>query len=26
VIAGFLAIAGCGALIGTWIHTQPAKG
>ena len=24
VIAGFLAIAGLGALIGTWIHTQPA--
>ena len=23
VIAGFLAIAGLGALIGTWIHTQP---
>tara|TARA_B110000116_G_scaffold235240_1_gene220224 strand:+ start:63 stop:272 length:210 start_codon:yes stop_codon:yes gene_type:complete len=26
VIAGFLTIAGCGALIGTWIHTQPAEG
>ena len=23
VIAGLLAIAGLGALIGTWIHTQP---
>ena len=23
VIAGLLTIAGLGALIGTWIHTQP---
>ena len=25
VIAGLLAIAGLGALIGTWIHTQPTN-
>jgi hypothetical protein len=24
VIAGLLSIAGLGALIGTWIHTQPS--
>ena len=25
VIAGLLAITGLGALIGTWIHTQPRE-
>lgn len=26
VIGAFLAIAGLGALVGTWIHTRPQKG
>jgi hypothetical protein len=26
IIAAFLTIAAVGALVGTWIHTQPAKG
>ncbi|MCH7562887.1 MAG: hypothetical protein IH968_03585 [Gemmatimonadetes bacterium] len=26
VIAGFLAIAGLGAIIGTWLHTSESKG
>ncbi len=26
VIAGFLAVAGLGAIIGTWLHTSEPKG